>query len=96
MSKFEITMANKRNLKKRINRICNALFSECVAASLYNGAKKNEDANALLASIIIINDKYLCRVSHPEPGMPKKAYFNDLKEQFNIQIGEVMDQMSAI
>ncbi len=89
-------MANKRNLKKRINGICNALFSECIAASLYNGVKENEDVNAVLASIIIINHKYLCRVSHPEPGMSKKEYFNDLKEQFNIQIGEVMDQMSGL
>ena len=47
-------MANKRDLKKIINYICSDLFSECIAASLYNGKKKQEEINAILTSIIIV------------------------------------------
>jgi len=89
-------MANKRNLKKIINYICSDLFSECIAASLYNGNKKQEEVNAILASIIILQRNYICRVSHPEPGMSPKAYFKDLKNRFTTQIEEITDNIANI
>ncbi|MCD8202335.1 MAG: hypothetical protein LUD48_01675 [Prevotella sp.] len=88
-------MANKRNLKKMINYICSDLFSECVAASLY-GKKDKEDINAILTSILIVHNNFICRISHPEPGMAKKGYFKDLKDKFNIQAGEIIDQIANI
>ncbi len=88
-------MANKRSLKKMINYICSDLFSECVAVSLY-GNKNIEDINAILTSILIVHNNYICRVSHPEPGMANKSYFKDLKEKFNIQVGEIIDQIGNI
>lgn len=89
-------MANKRQLKKIINYICSDLFSECVAASLYSGNKKVEEVNAILASIIIVQRNYICRVSHPEPGMPPKKYYQDLKKRLNAQILEITDSISSI
>ncbi len=88
-------MANKRNLKKMINYICSDLFSECVAASLY-GKKNKDDINAILTSILIVHNNYICRVSHPEPGIPNKNYFKDLKEKFNVQVSEIIDQIAGI
>ncbi len=89
-------MANKRSLKKNINYICSDLFSECVAASLYTGKKNKEDINAILTSILIVHNNYICRVSHPEPGMSSKSYFKDLKEKFNLQVDEIIDQIANI
>ncbi len=89
-------MANKRKLKKTINYICSDLFSECMAALLYNGNKKKDEANAILTSIIIVQRDYVCRISHPEPGMSAKKYFKDLKEKFSIQIEEIADNISNI
>ena len=89
-------MANKRQLKKIINYICSDLFSECVAASLYSGNKKVEEVNAILASIIIVQRNYICRVSHPEPGMTPKKYYQDLKKRLNAQILEITDSISNI
>ena len=89
-------MANKGDLKKIINYICSDLFSECIAASLYNGNKKQEEINAILTSIIIVQSNYVCRISHPEPGMSKKAYFKDLKEKFTAQIEEITDNIANI
>lgn len=89
-------MANKRKLKKIINYICSDLFSECIAMSLYNDKKRQEEVNAILASIIILQHNYICRISHPEPGMIPKAYFKDLKERFTAQIEEITDNMANI
>ena len=89
-------MANKRKLKKTINYICSDLFSECIAASLYNGNKKQAEVNAIQTSIIIIQRDYVCRISHPEPGMEAKKYFKNLKEHFSIQIEEIADNISNI
>ena len=94
--KQEPVMANKRNLKKIINYICSDLFSECIAASLYNGNRKQEEINAILTSIIIVQHNYICRISHPEPGMPPKAYFKDLKDKFMSNIGEITDNIANI
>ncbi len=89
-------MANKRRLKKMINYICGDLFSECMAVSLYNGKKNNEDVKAILTSILIIHNNSIRRVSHPEPGMSPKLYYKDLKDKFNDQIGEIVDQIINI
>ena len=74
----EKTMASKRLLKQRINLICEELFSECVAASLYGQMRNN----------------YIRRVSHPEPGITAKAYYKDLKEKFSAQASELLDQLT--
>lgn len=93
----EITiMANKRKLKKIINYICNDLFSECVAASLYGKKEKNEEISAILSSILIMRNNYICRISHPEPGMSPKTYFKDLKEKLNVHITEIIDNIANI
>ena len=62
-------MSNKRDLKKTINYICSDLFAECVAASLYDGKPNEDNVNALLSSILMIQNDYVRRISHPEPGM---------------------------
>lgn len=89
-------MANKRELKKLVNYICSDLFSECIAASLYNGNSNEEEVNSILISILIVQRDYVCRISHPEPGMPPKDYFKDLKERLNIQIEEISDNIANI
>jgi hypothetical protein len=87
-------MANKRDLKRSINVICGDLFAECIAASLYNGKPDKDNVNALLSSILTINNDFISRISHPEPGMEKKAYFNAVVEDFNKQVGEIIDHIS--
>lgn len=89
-------MNNKRDLKRTINYICSDLFAECVAASLYSGKPDQENVKALLASILNIHTNYICRVSHPEPRMKKKLYFQDLIKNFNKDVSEVIDQINAM
>lgn len=86
-------MANKRSLKRNINFVCGELFSEVIAASKYSNKISDEDVKALLASILIIHNDYVRRVSHVEPGMTPKLFFKDLIVNFNKQVSEIVDQV---
>lgn len=89
-------MSNKKDLKKTINYICSELFAECVAASLYNGKPNEDSVNALLSSILMIQNDYVRRISHPEPGMRPKDYFKDVIDNFNKQTSEIIDQIASL
>ena len=89
-------MANKRTLKHAINAICEELFAECIAASLYGAENDKGNAEALLFSILKTQSDFVARVSHPEPGLTPKAYYKDLREKFSAQIGELVDQVNAL
>ena len=89
-------MANKRNLKRNINYVCSELFSEAVAASMYSSKTTEEDVNALLASILVIHNDYICRVSHPEPGITHKVFYKKLIADFKKQVEELSDQVSNL
>ena len=84
-------MANRKDLKTSINNICRDVFAECVAMSLYHG-----NVEALLYSILAIRDDFISRISHPEPGMDKKVYFDHLANSFTEQITEIIDQISNL
>lgn len=88
-------MANKRTLKKCINLICDDLFAESVAVSLYGPENDKENAEAVLSSIVKMEDHYIKRISHPEPGVPAKRYYKDLREKFSSQVNEILDQINS-
>jgi hypothetical protein len=94
IQKEEIIMANKRTLKKAIYLICEELFAEGVAISLY-GPRPKKDVEALLFSIVKMEHNFVTRVSHPEPGMSAKAYYKDLREKFCAQVSEISDQLNS-
>ena len=85
-------MASKRDLKKNINYICSELFAECVASSIYSAKCSKENFDALLHSILTIHNDFVCRISHPEPGMEPA----DLTKNFNSQISEIVDQIANL
>lgn len=87
-------MANRRILKRNINSVCSELFSEVIAASVYSDKCNGADVKALLASILVIHDDYVRRVSHVEPGMSAKVFFDSLIASFNKQMSEIEDQVA--
>lgn len=90
-------MANKRTLKKNISLICTDLLADCVAMSLYGPAKDNgETINALLHTVARLEDDYLRRVSHPEPGMAAKDYYKHITAQFAKDVTEIADQINSM
>lgn len=89
-------MSNKRKLKKGINVICGELLTECVAATLYGNDKHEGNTDALLFMILKVEDNFVKRVSHPEPGMSPKNYYKDLREKFAAQVSEIADQINNL
>lgn len=89
-------MANKRLLKRTITKACGELFAECVAASLYVGNPPKDNVKALLSSIIMLEADFTCRISHPEPGIKPKDYYQKLIDDFNTQVSEIIDQISNL
>ena len=87
-------MSNKRDLKRSINVICDELFAECVAASLYGGANEKANVESLLLSVAAMRDDFISRLSHPEPGVPQKAYFRKVIAVFTEQVNELADHIN--
>ena len=88
-------MINKRTLKKSINTICDQLFANAVALSLYGSNRNQENDEALIESILKMREDYVSRISHPEPGMKKQEFYKDLREKFISRAQELADQLSA-
>ena len=89
-------MSNKRDLKRTINYICGDLCTEGIAGSLYGEERNNDNTEAILTSILVMHSNYIRRVSHVEPGMPAKVYFNDLKDKFSKEVNEIVDQLNNL
>lgn len=89
-------MANKRTLKKAISQVCEELFSEAVAASLYGNESHKDNADALLVTVIKTQRHYISRVSHPEPGIEAREYYKDLRKKFAAQASEIADQINNL
>ena len=87
-------MMNKRSLKKAINAVSDQLFANAVAVSLYGNNRNAENDEALIQSILDMREDYVSRISHPEPGMKKQAYYKDLRDKFISQAQEIADQIS--
>ena len=75
--------------------ICGELFADCISLSAYYNSDK-QNADALLRCIMRLHSDYIMRVSHPEPGMPAKKYYNSLIEDFNNSVNEVVDNMKNL
>lgn len=86
----------RRELKLVINYVCDELFAECIAASIYTGNPDPQNVESLLVSIVDLRTDFISRISHPEPGMPPKQYFNDLKNSFNEHVSEIVDHINNL
>ena len=89
-------MANKRILKQHINLVCEELFTECIAASLYGNEQYKENAEGLLFCIVKLQSDFTSRVCHPEPGLVPSKYYASLRESFAARVGEIVDQINAL
>jgi len=70
------------------------MFAQGMIVSLFGSKENKENINALLRSIIMINSDYIRRISHPEPGMRAKVFYNHLKTSFNKTTLELSEQLS--
>lgn len=89
-------MAKKRDLKQTINYICSELFAEAVAASLYGATTNTESIEELFSTILVTRNDFVKRISHPEPGMKAKKYYDKLIMDFNDRVSDIIDQIGNL
>ena len=67
-------MANRRQLKKNVNYIAGELFMECLVMRNYVPGTDKQKADDLMSNILKIQDEFISRISHTEPGNVKGFY----------------------
>ncbi len=65
-------MASRRELKKNVNYIAGELFMECLVNSLYVPGTDKTKADELMGRILSVQDEFISRISHTEPGNVKR------------------------
>ncbi len=89
-------MANKRQLKKTIDLVTGTLLVECVAAMHFDHVCPQEDIDSIMTAALRLQDDMIRRVSHPEPGMPARKFFKNLREELLSTADELAGQIYAI
>lgn len=87
-------MASRRELKKNVNYITGELFAECLISSAADKADKKK-ADEILIQILDMQDEFLSRISHTEPGNVKGFYKKFLSD-FNAKVDEIVDAITNL
>ena len=88
-------MASGKELKKNINYIAGELFTECLVNSLYVPGTDKQKADELMAEILKMQDEFISRISHTEPGNVK-GFYKKLRADFNAKVDEIIDAMGKL
>ena len=88
-------MASRKELKKNINYIAGELFTECLVISLYVPGTDKQKADTLMAEILKMQDEFISRISHTEPGNVK-GFYKKLRTDFNAKVDEIINAMGKL
>ena len=88
-------MASRRDLKRDISYVIGDIFTEClIYKELVPGTNKDE-AEKLIVDLLRIDNEFITRISHTEPGNAKK-YYSQLVKDFQKSISEVIDKLTKL
>lgn len=88
-------MASRKALKKNVNYIAGELFAECLMHSLYVPGTDKAKADELMGEILKMQDDFVSRISHTEPGNVK-GFYKKFRLDFNAKVDEIMDVMGKL
>ena len=88
-------MASRRTLKKNVNYIAGELFTECLVNSLYVPGTDKQKADVLMGEILKMQDEFISRISHTEPGNVK-IFYKKFHSDFNAKVDEIIDAMGKL
>ena len=86
-------MASRRELKKTVNYISGELFSECLINSMFVPGTDKAKADQLMAEILKMQDEFISRISHTEPGNVK-GFYKKFRSDFNAKVNEIIDAIA--
>ena len=88
-------MANRRELKKYVNYVTSELFIECLVNKLYVPNTDKEKADKLMAEILNLQNDFINRISHTEPGNDK-GYYKKFYSYFNENINHIIEALNNL
>lgn len=88
-------MAKRRELKKNVNYIAGELFSECLICNLFVPGTDKEKADKLMTEILKMQDDFISRISHTEPGNVK-GFYKKFHIDFNAKVNEIIDAIAKL
>ena len=88
-------MASRKNYKKVITYIADQLATQAFFASYESKADAAEWIDVFNA-IFALNKDYVARVSHVEPGLRARKYFDTLSISFNEDAKAILDKINAL
>ena len=88
-------MASRRDLKRDISYVIGDIFTEClIYKELVPGTDKNA-ADKLIVDLLRIDNEFITRISHTEPGKAKE-YYRALVKDFQKEISAVIDKLTKL
>lgn len=88
-------MASRRELKKNVNYIVGELFAECLIHSLYVPGTDKAKADKLMEELLKMQDEFISRISHTEPGNVK-GFYKKFHTDFSAKVNEVIEAMGKL
>ncbi|ERI83800.1 hypothetical protein HMPREF1981_02557 [Bacteroides pyogenes F0041] len=88
-------MASRRQLKKNVNYIAGELFTECLVNSMFIPGTDKEKADELMSEILKMQDDFISRISHTEPGNVK-GFYKKFRQDFNAKVDEIIDAIEKL
>ena len=87
-------MANKRDLKKSIQYICNDLLADCVALSLCEGCDRGQ-IDALMAETLHMLRDFTSRIDHCEKGK-ERIFYQKLRADFTEKANSLAERIAKV
>ena len=87
--------SRRRELKKTVNYISGELFSECLINSMFVPGTDKAKADQLMAEILKMQDEFISRISHTEPGNVK-GFYKKFRSDFNAKVNEIIDAIAKL
>ena len=88
-------MASRRELKKNVNYIAGELFTECLINSMFIPGTDKAKADELMAEVLRMQDEFLSRISHTEPGNVK-GFYKKFRVDFNAKVNEIIEAIGKL
>ena len=89
-------MASRKALKKNVNYIAGELFAECLMneSSMYPEQTRRK-LMKLMGEILKMQDEFISRISHTEPGNVK-GYYKKFRSDFNAKVDSIIEAIGKL
>jgi len=88
-------MASRRGLKRDISYVIGDIFTECLIYKELVPGTNQKEAEKLIVDLLRIDNEFITRISHTEPGNAKE-YYRALVKDFQTEIGKVIDKLTKL